>query len=217
MARSLRRRARLGSTCRQCVFRMGPVFVIGLLVGMPLNAGAQSVDELIAEAVHRLPDQQKDQVTVVAYQSDGDRKILRQGSGMICEPDGSGPGIRIRCYDEEFVPRLDEVARLSAQGLSSVRIGGRIRAALRAGALANATTGALMQYWSGPDADHIRLLTAIWVPGATGVSTSLPVEPSQDKAWLMCPGSPTAHIMIGSEPYGFPEDLWRQCIGTAAR
>ena len=90
-------------------------------------------------------------------------------------------------------------------------------AAHRAGTVPNATMGALMVFWSGPDADHGKKTTVIWVPGATGVSTGLPTEPRADSAWLMCPGLPRAHIMVGSLAYGLPENLWRRCSGTAAR
>ena len=55
-------------------------------------------------------------------------------------------------------------------------------------------------------------MVGVLVPFATGQSTGLPEEPTADRAWLMCPGTPRAHIMIGPTPYGLSEELgWRSC------
>ena len=45
---------------------------------------------------------------------------------------------------------------------------------------------------------------------ATAESTGLPTERS-DGTWLMCPGSPGAHIRVGDIPYGQDEELWKTC------
>ena len=214
MARSLHRRAArfvirpLSSGAGLTLARSTAAACV--LAILPAPIAAQTMDELISEAVLPLPAHQRDDATVVVYEPDGSRTVLRQGSNaMVCRPDGPAPGIRVTCYVQTFVPRMDETARLRAEG--EVRVFSVIDAELRDGTLANATTGAVMRFWSGPDRAHTRRLTVIWVPGATGASTGLPVRPSADSAWLMCGGTPRAHIMIGSTPYGVSEDAWRQC------
>ena len=55
------------------------------------------------------------------------------------------------------------------------------------------------------------------VPFATGETTGLPEEPTPNRAWLMCPGTPRAHIMIGPIPYGLSEEIgWQACAPTDA-
>jgi hypothetical protein len=46
--------------------------------------------------------------------------------------------------------------------------------------------------------------------GRGHMSTGLPTERS-DGTWLMCPGSPGGHIMVGDIPYGQDEELWKTC------
>ena len=186
------------------------VSIICVALIAPTTATAQTVAESIAEAIIPLPDHQKDDATVVRY-ADGSRTVLRQGSNtMVCEPDGPAPGIRVWCYHESFVPRMNEIARLRAQGERNALV--VVDAAHAAGTVPNAERGALMRFWSGPDRAHARRMTIIWVPGATSDSTGLPVEPSADSAWLMCPTGSRAHIMVGATPYGIPEDAWKRCL-----
>ena len=179
--------------------------------GIPATAPAQTAEELVAEAIIPLPDHQKDDATVVRYEADGRRTVLRQGSNaMVCEPDAPAPGVRVWCYDESFVPRMNEVAKLRARGERNALV--VVDAAHAAGTVPNANMGSLMRFWSGPDRQHARRMTIIWVPGATGDSTGLPIEPSAGRAWLMCPAGPRAHIMVGATPYGIPEDAWKRCL-----
>ena len=48
---------------------------------------------------------------------------------------------------------------------------------------------------SGPDQEHAHMHTTIAVPGATSESLGLPDTPQKGGAWLMNPGTSTAHIM----------------------
>jgi hypothetical protein len=51
---------------------------------------------------------------------------------------------------------------------------------------------------------------AIALPWATGELTGLSTERS-DGVWLMCPGAPGAHIMVGDIPHGRDPEIWKTC------
>ena len=45
------------------------------------------------------------------------------------------------------------------------------------------------------DLEHARIHSTVAVPGATGKSTGFPEAPSAGRAWIMGPGTSSAHIM----------------------
>ena len=47
----------------------------------------------------------------------------------------------------------------------------------------------------GADQAHARIHTTIAMPGATAQSTGLPDNPGKGGAWIMNPGTTTAHLM----------------------
>ena len=72
-----------------------------------------------------------------------------------------------------------------------------------------------------PERQRYQVLTPFgklgYSPFATGEATGLPEEPAPHRAWLMCPGTPRAHIMIGPIPYGLGEEIgWQSCAPTEA-
>ena len=85
---------------------------------MAMSAIAQSVDDLIAEAVRPLPEDLRAEATVYHYDAAGDRVVLRQGSNQVeCVPKNPETGF-IRCNATSNSARMDYQAKLSAQGLS---------------------------------------------------------------------------------------------------
>lgn len=47
-----------------------------------------------------------------------------------------------------------------------------------------------------PEAEGLRRLTVVYLPGATLEGTGLPGRPADGLPWLMLPDTPWAHIMI---------------------
>ena len=72
-----------------------------------------------------------------------------------------------------------------------------VNAAIEAGTLTTATPGTLIFIQSGPSRAESAHLAVTLVPYATAEATGLPTRPTADRAWLMCPGTARAHIMLG--------------------
>jgi hypothetical protein len=187
-----------------------------LLLIVPAIAGAQSDDELFAEALLPLPDYLKDGATVSIRNDDGRPRIIQEGtSGLRCSPDGPGPGFLVSCIDDSSGPVLQEFRRLLAQGRSPQEAMEAVSAAARADRVATATPGGMIWILSGESRSNLIPMVGVLVPYATGESTGLPEKPTPSRAWLMCPGTPRAHIMIGPIPYGLSEEIgWQACAPT---
>ncbi len=193
------------------------VFACVLLI-VPTFAGAQSEDELLAEALLPLPDYLKAGATVEIRDDDGRQRMLQAGtSGLRCSPDGPGPGFLVSCIDESSGPVLREFRRHLAEGRTPREAMDAVTSAARAGTVSTATPGGMIWILSGETRNDLTPMVGALVPFATGESTGLPEEPTPNRAWLMCPGTPRAHIMIGPTPYGLSEEIgWQACAPTDA-
>lgn len=57
------------------------------------------------------------------------------------------------------------------------------------------------------------LLAAAWFLVPVAALAQSDAELIADRAWLMCPGTARAHIMIGQVPYGIdPNAGWERCL-----
>ena len=184
-----------------------------LLLVVPSIAGAQSDAALIAEALSPLPDYLKVAATVSVPDERGRLRVLREGTTALrCSPDGPGPGFLVVCIDDSSGPVLQEFRRYLAQGLSPREAMDTVTVAAKAGTVDTARPGGMIWILSGESRADLTPMVGVLVPFATGLSTGLPEEPTDDRAWLMCPGTPRAHIMIGPTPHGLSEELgWKAC------
>ena len=180
------------------------ILLAGAVLLSPAIAAAQSDADLITEATRPLPPQFRDGATVVLDQ-DGQRRVLRQGTNsFICHPDQAEPaGYYVSCSDAGLSrsTAMAEYGRLRRQGLPEGEILAAVSAGVASGELTPIPSGAMFYALSGPDESNTDLLVVIRTPDATAAATGLPVEPSEDQAWLMFPGTHQAHIMLGSPPY----------------
>ena len=90
--------------------------------------------------------------------------------------------------------------RLKAAGMSRQEIMDARYEALEAGEFAMPGRASLFSITAegGPeDLEGARRLAVVYVPGATAEELGLPSRPDGDSPWLMLPGTPWAHIMIG--------------------
>lgn len=175
--------------------------VAGALLLVASTSAAQSEAELIAEATLPLPAQLKDDAAVVVTDADGRRRVIREGrTALTCSPDGPGPGFSVSCINGSTGNVIAAYTGHLARGASVREAWDAVDAAIAAGTLTTATTGTLIFIQSGPSRAESARLTVTLVPYATAASTGLPVEPTTDRAWLMCPGTARAHIMIGQQP-----------------
>ena len=158
---------------------------------------AQSVDDQIAEAVLPLPESLRSGATVVTYDTEGNSRVLREGTNtIVCQPDGPADGFSVQCYHESRVPTRNFQAALRAQGKSDEEVQAGVSAAQEAGTLQALPSGSMHYRLQGDDAESASLLWTIRIPGATHESTGLPTEPGDGTPWLMRAGTPAAHVMI---------------------
>ncbi len=192
--------------------RLGATLAFSLLL-VPALAAAQSDADLVEEATLPLPAQLKNGAAVVT-DADGRRRVVREGgTALTCSPDGPAPGFSVSCINGSTGNVIAAYTGHLARGASIREAWDLVNAAIAAGTLTTATPGTLIFIQSGPSRAESAHLTVTLVPYATAESTGLPIEPTPDRAWLMCPGTPRAHIMIGQQPYGIdPNAGWERCL-----
>jgi hypothetical protein len=185
------------------------VAAAAILIGMAYSAPvpAQSVDELVAQAVTPLPQDLRAGATVVTYDpATGARRVLRQGTNFVeCQPRNPDDGFT-RCYNKVLGPRRDLEAKLRAEGKSDEEISAAVAAATAAGTIPPRPQGT-MSYRLYDKPDRIQNLWVMSVPNATtetiGVSTAAQRNAAlkgQGLPWLMLAGTPGAHVMIPINP-----------------
>ncbi len=165
-------------------------------------ASAQTVDELIAEAVLPLPEDLRANATVYQYDSEtGERRVLRRGTNHVeCHPkteDGF-----TWCNPTASAARRDLSARLIAQGVSDEDRQAALEAAEAAGEVQQAPFGSIVYRLYDGD-DRIKLLWIVLLPNATAAELGMPTASQRDNAlagqglpWMMEEGTPGAHLMI---------------------
>lgn len=194
---------------------MKRVLIAFVLVANPLMPSAQSDAERIAEATAALPEHLRAGARVVFTDTGGIKRVLSPGSnGFVCGSDhrseDPAPRFKVACLDASLARYFDDVGQVLAKASSASEHPALIDAAIEEGLTTAPTPGSRAYILSGPDRERARPLLGIFLPGATAKSTGLSTERT-DGTWLMCPGTPSAHIMVGDVPYGDDEDYWKSC------
>jgi uncharacterized lipoprotein NlpE involved in copper resistance len=172
------------------------VSILMLTVSMSVMAQtpAPSIDRALAAA----PRQMKDGATVIQFKADNTYETLKKGTNRLVCYDRSGePGrqaFAVQCTSVGNLERVAQNRKFEAMQDKDAR-----QKALDA-AEANGTRikpeyGSVWYDMNGPDQEHARIHVTIAVPGATAQSIGLPDTPGKGGAWLMNPGTSTAHIM----------------------
>lgn len=167
----------------------------------PLEPGASQAE--VGRALIAAPGSQRDQATVVKWNDDFTYETLREGTNRLVCYDISGFPLRapfaVQCTS---IANLDRVA----QNLEAESVGDREESEAILAEMEEAGTREVPEYgsmwWSvnGPDQHNARPHhVMIAVPGATTESTGLPESPRQGGAWIMNPGTSTAHVMVPSQ------------------
>ena len=175
-------------------------WIIPLITGaLILSAGmAQTPEDTIAKALAAAPRQAREGATVIKWKSDYTYDVLKKGTNhLVCYDRSGEPGRQPFAVQCTSLGNLDRVAQ--NRKFEAIADKGERQKAIDA-AEANGTRvkpefGSVFISMSGPDQEHARTHTTIAVPGATKDSLGLPDNPGQGGAWLMNPGTTTAHIM----------------------
>lgn len=161
---------------------------------------AQSDAETIERAVMAAPARAQEDASVVKWEDDGTRVVLRQGSnGLVCWDQSAWPGQRpfsVRCTNEANLPRVEQNREFLLKAGNAADAQALFEAAEKDGTRKVAEFGSGYYSMAGNDRASARQHVTIAVPFATAESLGLPTEPSASIAWLMTPGTSGAHIMI---------------------
>jgi hypothetical protein len=191
--------------------RLPALSALLFLVAGATPAGGQvaappAAPEQVRQAVLAAPPSLREGATVLGYggavRTDDPLTVLRQGTNeLIClADDPAEEGFHVACYQSSLDPYMRLGRRLRAQGMARSEVMDARYAALEQGTLVMPGRAALYSVTAdtGPeDLEGARRLVVVYVPGATTAEIGLPGRPEGDSPWLMLPGTPWAHIMIG--------------------
>jgi hypothetical protein len=175
-----------------------PGFAIVIAItSYTISLYAQSNEELISAATEPLPEYLKPGATVQTGPANGLDTIRQGDNGLICRPDNpNAPGYAVPCVHESLLPMNFRRRELMLQGMTRTEANAQINIELRNGTLSSPEIGALGNFIAGPSKAEAVLTMAFYMGDVTGAELGLPTQPSSG-AWLMCSGTPQAHIMIG--------------------
>ena len=166
----------------------------------PLEAGASQAE--VDTALLAAPANLKDQATVIKWKPDQTYTTLRKGTNRLVCFDRSGfplmPAFSVECTS---LGNLDRVA----QNQKTEALGDRAKAQAafdeleKAGTRVKPEFGSVFWHFQGPDKERARPHMTVAVPGATMASLGLPENGRGGTAWIMNPGTTTAHIMVPGE------------------
>ena len=187
---------------------LAAVTALAAATAAPVASQEHPVDWQIAAAVLPLPDSARAAAQVLGYR-DGKLVELRAGTGpMICLTDNPATkGFEASCYHRALEPFMARGRSLRAAGITERKqVDSARRADIRRGRLRMPTRpAALISVFSdssrfdpaaGPPSGAGRL-HVVYIPFATEANTGISATPSNDRPWLMYPGEPWSHIMIG--------------------
>jgi hypothetical protein len=161
----------------------------------------------ISGAVLPLPATMRDGAGVMGYKVAGKLEMLRPSkNGMIClADDPAEEKFHVSCYHEGMEPFMARGRALRATGVKGSQVDTARFAEVKAGKLKMPTAPASLYQIFGDAYDPAtgavtkgNALFVVYIPFATEKSTGLSTVPSENKPWLMLPGTPKAHIMFSS-------------------
>jgi len=163
----------------------------------------------IAAAILPLPVDFREHARVLGYRAGSKGLVaLRDGTGpFTClASDPAGTQFHVACYHQSLEPFMARGRALRAQGVTGEKVDTVRFAEIKAKKLAMPTQPAALYSLTGPAgsfdpvagtvAPNVRLLSVIYIAGATPASTGLTDKPIVGAPWIMFPGTPKAHIML---------------------
>jgi hypothetical protein len=186
------------------------------LLSVSVAAGAQQPSpsaptpaEQIALAVQAAPPTLREGAAVLGYNASGQLVRLRPGTNnLIClADDPRGDNFHVSCYHRSLEPFMARGRELRARsgGATSAQVDSIRLADIAARRYRIPERTMLYQIFAPRDSVNVRdgqvrgrsHLHVVYIPYATPESTGLSTDPMRGTPWLMDPGKPWAHIMIG--------------------
>lgn len=177
----------------------------------PRVARAQAprpIAEQIAAATLPLPKALRNDAGVLGYKTKGKLELLRPAkNGMLClANDPAGTNFHVACYAETLEPFMARGRQLRDAGTTGTQVDTVRFAEVKSGKLKMPTMPAALYQLTGPNGDFnpatglapkSKPSYVLYVPFATAASTGLSTTPDGMMPWIMYPGTPKAHIMMG--------------------
>jgi hypothetical protein len=173
---------------------------IPILLGMlAISAGMfAQTSEATDRALAAAPKQMREGATIIQWKADGTYETVKKGTNRLVCYDRSGePGRQAFAVQCTSIGNLDRVAqnrKFEAMPDKTARQAA-IDAAEKDGTRVKPEFGSIWLDMNGADLEHAHIHTTVAVPGATAQTLGLPETPKQGGAWIMNPGTTTAHIM----------------------
>ena len=167
-----------------------------------------SADLQIKTALLAAPSDKRDGAKVYGFSSDGQFKVLREGTNdLIClADDPTTKGINVSCYHTKLEPFMARGRELKTEKKTSKEIFDMREAEAKSGKLKMPDAPSTLFVLSGNDENYdpatgeikdSYLRYVVYIPFATAESTGLPLKPEGPAMpWIMDPGTHRAHIMI---------------------
>lgn len=161
-------------------------------------AQQRALEPELAKALLPLPESLRDSASVVAFDADWNRRVLRQGtSDLACISDAPFMGAQYAvCQHESAEPFWVMGMRMRVEGRAAEEIDEARIEAMRTGQLAVPEPGTARYFLIGGREENLLPSMIISLPNATSASTGFPTEPDAYRPWLMHAGTPSAHIMM---------------------
>lgn len=184
---------------------------MGIIAGVATAQSAiPSPEQQISAAVSPIPASMQDDAKVLGYNQNGELVTLREGSNeLICIADNpSDERFHVSCYHKDLNPFMERGRQLRANGHSGEEIDGIRKREIENGDIPMPRKPmalySLFGEADGWDYNTNTLRSAnplyvVYIPYATIEDTGLAGSSvSQGAPWLMDPGTPWAHIMVGT-------------------
>lgn len=185
-----------------------------LFTGITAGAAAQSAipapEQQIAAAVSPIPESKQQDAKILGYNQNGEVVTLREGSNeLICIADNpSDERFHVSCYHKDLDPFMERGRQLRASGHSGEEIEEIRKKEIESGDIPMPQKPMALYSLFGEPAGwdyttntlrSANPLYVVYIPYATIEDTGLAGSSvSQGAPWLMDPGTPWAHIMVGT-------------------
>lgn len=180
------------------------LILLAYLVPFTMISYAQipSASQQIEWALMAIPEDSREEATVLGYAGDGALVTLKKGSNQfIClADDPKKDGFSVASYHKDLEPFMARGRALKKEGKSFQEIFDIREEEVKSGKLTmpDKTTLAVVTgvFENGVPA-KTKIRYVIYIPYATSASTGLPESPqTAGGAWIMNPGTHRAHIMV---------------------
>jgi len=177
------------------------VIYISLLLPTLCFSQIKSPEIQIEESIRALPDSMRENATVIGYDQEGERVVLKNGTNdMICWADNPGPdspkgAIYVVCFPKSLESYMNRLRDLKVKGMSNEEAYAKVAVEIKEGSIKMPSV-AVRYTLRGHSAEGALPLTVIHIPFCTQESTGFSEKIDNFRPWLMWGGTAHAHIMV---------------------